>query len=125
MLFSNLLVLSANFFIFCCSLFLKRINGKKTFVPNFCHNDELTSSLMWSARHKKSYLLCVEFWNIHETFSHFFSKQAKLRQPIRAETADFRFQISNIEIRQIAFLMTCRTQNDSSCMVRILMDQTR
>ena len=49
-----------------------------------------------------------EFWNIHETFSHFFSKQAKLRQPNRAETADFRFQISNFEIRQIAFLMTCR-----------------
>ena len=35
-----------------------------------------------------------------------FFKQAKLRQPIRAETADFRFQISNFEIRQIAFLMT-------------------
>ena len=49
-----------------------------------------------------------EFWNIHETFPHFFSKQAKLRQPHRAETADFRFQISNFEIRQIAFLMTCR-----------------
>ena len=39
---------------------------------------------------------------------HFFSKQAKLRQPHRAETADFRFQISNFEICQIAFLMTCR-----------------
>ena len=49
-----------------------------------------------------------EFWNIHETFSHFFSKQAKLRQAIRTETADFKFQISNFEIRQIAFLMTCR-----------------
>ena len=49
-----------------------------------------------------------EFWNIHETFVHFFSKQAKLRQPHRAETADFRFQISNFEIRQIAFLMTYR-----------------
>ena len=65
---------------------------------------------MWSACHKKRYLLCRidEFWNIHETFPHFFSKQAKLRQPHRAETADFRFQISNFEIRQIAFLMTCR-----------------
>ena len=49
-----------------------------------------------------------EFWNIHETFPHFFSKQAKLRQPNRAETADFRFRISYFEIRQIAFLMTCR-----------------
>ena len=49
-----------------------------------------------------------EFWNIHETFPHFFSKQAKLRQPHRAETADFRFQISNFEIRQIAFLTTCQ-----------------
>ena len=49
-----------------------------------------------------------EFWNIHETFPHFFSKQAKLRQAHRAETADFRFQISNFEICQIAFLMTCR-----------------
>ena len=49
-----------------------------------------------------------EFWNIHETFPHIFSKQAKLRQPQSAETADFRFQISNFEIRQIAFLMTCR-----------------
>ena len=49
-----------------------------------------------------------EFWNIHETFPHFFSKQAKLRQPHRAKTADFRFQISHFEIRQIAFLMTCR-----------------
>ena len=49
-----------------------------------------------------------EFWNIHETFPQFFLKQAKLRQPHRAETAEFRFQISNFEIRQIAFLMTCR-----------------
>ena len=49
-----------------------------------------------------------EFWNIHETFPHFFSKQAKLRQAHRAETADFRFQISNFEIRQISFLMKCR-----------------
>ena len=49
-----------------------------------------------------------EFWNIHETFPHFFSKQAKLRKPHWAETADFRFQIYNFEIRQIAFLMTCR-----------------
>ena len=55
-----------------------------------------------------------EFWNIHETFPHFFSKQAKLRQPHRAETADFRFQISNFEICQIAFLMTCRPHK-SSC----------
>ena len=47
-----------------------------------------------------------EFWNIHETFPHFFfSKQAKLRQPHRAETADFRFQISNFEIRQIACIL--------------------
>ena len=46
-----------------------------------------------------------EFWNIHETFPRFFfSKQAKLRQPHRAETADFRFQISNFEIRQTALL---------------------
>ena len=55
-----------------------------------------------------------EFWNIHETFSHFFSKQAKLRQTRRAETADFRFQISNFEIRQIAFLMTCRPHYNST-----------
>ena len=55
-----------------------------------------------------------EFWNIHETFPHFFSKQAKLRQPHRAETADFRFQISNFEIRQIAFLMTCRPHSSIS-----------
>ena len=61
-------------------------------------------------RHEKLFVMCRidEFWNIHETFSHFFSKQAKLRQPNRAETADFRFRISNFEIRQIAFLMTCR-----------------
>ena len=49
-----------------------------------------------------------EFWNIHETFPHFFSKQAKLRQSHRAETADYRFQISNFENRHIAYLMTCR-----------------
>ena len=66
---------------------------------------------MWSACHKKRYLLCVELTNFGiftKPFPIFFSKQAKLRQPHRAETADFRFQISNFEIRQIAFLMTCR-----------------
>ena len=59
-----------------------------------------------------------EFWNIHETFPHFFSKQAKLRQPQRAETADFRFQISNFEICQIAFLMTCRPKVGNSTLCR-------
>ena len=54
-----------------------------------------------------------KFWNIHETFPTFFSKQAKLRQPHRTETADFRFQISNFKIRQIAFLMTCRPHKSS------------
>ena len=57
--------------------------------------------------------LAQHFWNIHETFPHIFSKQAKLRQSHRAETADFRFQISNFEIRQIAFLMTCRPQKST------------
>ena len=61
-----------------------------------------------------------EFWNIHETFPHFFSKQAKLRQPHRAETADFRFQISNFEIRQIAFLMTCRPHKKRSRFIYFL-----
>ena len=32
----------------------------------------------------------------------------KMTQANRAETSDFRFQISNFEIRQIAFLMTCQ-----------------
>ena len=60
--------------------------------------------LMWSACHKKRYLLCVELTNFG-----IFTKPFPIgRQPHRAETADFRFQISNFEIRQIAFLMTCR-----------------
>ena len=60
---------------------------------------------------EKLFFMCRidEFCNIHETFSHFFfQNKAKLRQPNSAETADFRFRISNFEIRQIAFLMTCR-----------------
>ena len=79
---------------------------------------------MWSACHKeKVFVMCRidEFWNIHETFPHFFSKQAKLRQPHMAETADFRFQISNFKIRQIAFLMTCRPHK---CQTRNLIYMT-
>ena len=55
--------------------------------------------------YEKVFVMCRidEFWNIHETFPHFFSKQAKLRQPQRAETADFRFQISNFEIKSNGF----------------------
>ena len=53
--------------------------------------------LMWSACHVKSYLLCVELTNFGiftKPFPIFFSKQAKLRQANRAETADFRFLTS-------------------------------
>ena len=83
-------------------------------VPRPVRNDRILFTerkLMWSACHKKRYLLCAELTNFGiftKPFPIFFSKQAKLRQPHRAETADFRFQISNFEIRQIAFLMTCR-----------------
>ena len=59
---------------------------------------------MWLACHKKRYLLCVKLANFGiftKPFPNFFSKQAKLTQPHRAETADFRFQISNFEIRGV------------------------
>ena len=53
---------------------------------------------MWSACHKKSYLLFVELTNFGiftKPFPIFFSKQAKLRQPNRPETADFRLLTSS------------------------------
>ena len=80
------------------------------------------AGLLWSACHKKRYLFCVELTNFGiftKPFPIFFSKQAKLRQPNRAETADFRFRISNFEIRQIAFLMTCRPQKVNEKITRL------
>ena len=79
-----------------------RSKFKSKFNPNL--NPATLSKFMWSACHVKSYLLCVELTNFGiftKPFPIFLSKQAKLRQSNRAETADFRFQISNFKIRQI------------------------
>ena len=68
---------------------------------------------MWSACHKKRYFLCVELTNFGIFTKHFpifFQNKQNLDSHTgqRQLISDFRFQISNFEIRQIAFLMTCR-----------------